>query len=283
MGLVYTDGAFKNQFLSASIINLAVNKIISIKKIEKKGVFSSEDFELSRLGEGSKLSASESKLLSGLFGSKPKIKISSLKNKFYLEIPKVVSAGTDYLAKKKWLVKASRIWQIIYLILGLIIIVFGFIGIVISPVFGISVILTGAIIFVFSFLMRSRTKEGAELLRRIKGLKMYMEKAEKYRQQFNEKENIFERFLPYAIMFGMTKLWISKMKQIYGEDYFNTYHPVWFIGPNFASFNVDQVASEISAMSSHMSSTISSSPSSSGSGGGGFSGGGGGGGGGGGW
>lgn len=127
-------------------------------------------------------------------------------------------------------------------------------------------------------------------MRQIKGFKLYMDTAEKYRQKFNEKENIvpagrqvFEKFLPYAIMFGITKEWTKKMRRIYGEEYFNHYHPIWFVGPNFASFNADSLASEISSMSSHMSSTISSSPSSSGSGGGGFSGGGGGGGGGGGW
>jgi len=131
--------------------------------------------------------------------------------------------------------------------------------------------------------MSRKTEAGLKLFRRIQGFKLYMETAEKYRQQFNEKENIFEKFLPYAIMFGMTKQWINKMKDIYGEKYFANYHPVWFYGYAFANFDVNSLNSAISDMSSNMASTISSNPSSSGAGGGGFSGGGGGGGGGGGW
>jgi uncharacterized membrane protein len=112
---------------------------------------------------------------------------------------------------------------------------------------------------------------------------MYMDKAERYRQKYLEKENIFEKLLPYAIMFGITTMWIKKMKNIYGEEYFNTYHPAWYYGAGLASFNADTFGAQISQISSNMASTMSSSPSSSGSGGGGFSGGGGGGGGGGGW
>ena len=106
-----------------------------------------------------------------------------------------------------------------------------------------------------------------------------MKTAEKYRQQFNEKENIFEKFLPYAIMFGMTKEWIKKMKDIYGEQYFGSYAPAWFIGGNISSFDAGSIDSAISSMSSSMNSAMSAASSS----GGGGAGGGGGGGGGGGW
>jgi Predicted membrane protein (DUF2207). len=82
--------------------------------------------------------------------------------------------------------------------------------------------------------MPKRTLKGAELNWRVKGFKLYMETAEKYRAQFNEKENIFEKFLPYAMVFGMTKLWIKKMEKIYGKEYFASYHPVWYAG-NFAA------------------------------------------------
>ncbi len=130
-----------------------------------------------------------------------------------------------------------------------------------------------------AFAMSQKTIEGAELNWRIKGFKLYMKTAEKYRQQFNEKENIFEKLLPYAMIFGLTKLWIKKFKQIYGEDYFATYHPIWFVG-SLGSFDIDGFTSKLNSITSN----ISSSPGgSSGFGGGGFSGGGGGGGGGGGW
>jgi len=136
--------------------------------------------------------------------------------------------------------------------------------------------ISSLIILAFSLFMPKMTEKGAELLWRIKGYKLYMTTAEKYRQIFYEKENIFEKHLPYAIVFGLTKLWINKMKEIYKEDYFATYSPVWFIGMGGEHFNAESFISAMNGLSSGISSSASSS-------GGGGAGGGGGGGGGGGW
>jgi uncharacterized membrane protein len=144
-----------------------------------------------------------------------------------------------------------------------------------------ALIISFFILIIFNILMPKRTEKGAELAWKISGFKLYMNVAEKYRQRFYEQENIFEKLLPYAILFGMTKKWINKMKIIYGQEYVNSYHPVWFVmaaGSNFNSF--DSLNSAISNISTSISSSVGSG---SGASGGGFSGGGGGGGGGGGW
>jgi hypothetical protein len=77
----------------------------------------------------------------------------------------------------------------------------------------------------------------------------------------------------------MTKLWISRIKEIYGEQYFQAYAPAWFLG-NAGTFDADSFASSMSELSSAITSNTSAP---SGSGGAGGAGGGGGGGGGGGW
>lgn len=139
------------------------------------------------------------------------------------------------------------------------------------------------IIFLFGDLLPRITLKGQEVKWRLKGFKLYLETVEKYREQFYEKENIFEKFLPYAIVFGMTKLWITKMKRIYGEQYMNNYAPGWYIstsGLSVTPMNFDSFVTSLSHISSSISSSIGGS---SGGGGGGSSGGGGGGGGGGGW
>jgi len=277
MGLVWTDSVLKNNFISAAIINLAVKGVLKIEKIGKK------DFKLEMIGEDGKMSPSENKLLKGLFQSKNIVQVSDLKNKFYTYLPKISDAGNNFLVEKKWLVKGSRFWQYAFIFISMVIFGLGMFAGTFNSIFGFSVIASAIIIFVYSFILPVRSLDGALLLRRIKGLRLYLHTAERYRAKFNEKENIFEKFLPYAIMFGMTKEWISKIEEIYGKEYFNSYHPVWFYGVGIADFNIDSLTSEISSMSNGMASTMSSSPSSSGSGGGGFSGGGGGGGGGGGW
>lgn len=284
LGAVLTDGTLSSRFISAAIVNLAVKKIIKIEEISKKGFLSNNDYKLILLSNKStELTTSENILLEKLFGGKSEIKISDLKNKFYQDIPAISKAVVDPLARKKLIQRRNKWFLFSFIIVAMGFLVLSFVLIIFAWQLFLSVFLTAIIIFIFAFLLRQRTKESAELLRQIKGFKLYMETAEKYRQQFNEKENIFERFLPYAIVFGMAKLWAEKMKLIYGEEYFNHYHPYWYTGAAMASFNASTFSSNIENLSSSMASTIASAPSSSGVGGGGFSGGGGGGGGGGGW
>lgn len=285
LGVVSLNGGFKNHFISAALINLAVKGAIKIEKIDKKGILSSEDHKLIRLKENAEnITPSEKLLLERVFDSKQEIEISSLRNKFYNDIPAITEAVTTPL-KTNDLVQSKGRWLLgCYLALGIAFFFVSFFLFIFGWQFGLSLITSGLILIIYGALMPRRPLKGAELNKKIEGFKLYMTTAEKYRQQFNEKENIFERFLPYAIVFGITTLWINKMKQIYGEEYFSTYHPVWFVGGSLASFNADSFNSSISSLSSTMASTLSSSPSSSsGAGGGGFSGGGGGGGGGGGW
>jgi uncharacterized membrane protein len=84
---------------------------------------------------------------------------------------------------------------------------------------------------------------------------------------------MFERFLPYAMAFGVEEAWAKAFRDIYREP------PQWYSGGS-GPFNVSSFSHSIGTMSSAASSSMASSPSSSGSGGGGSSGGGSGGGGG---
>jgi uncharacterized membrane protein len=206
-----------------------------------------------------------------LLGGKEELMLSSLKKNFYRDIPDIKKAVKNDLIEKDLIGKKGHSLQTTFIIIGTII-AFSPLLLWLGP--------CAIIIAIFSFIMPKRTVKGAELNWRIKGFKLYMETAEKYRQQFNEKENIFEKLLPYAMIFGMTKQWTKKMAQIYGQEYMNNYHPIWFVGSSFASFNMDGFVSNIESISRNISSSTGSS---SGFGGGGFSGGGGGGGGGGGW
>ena len=104
-------------------------------------------------------------------------------------------------------------------------------------------------------------------------------------QQFNEQENVFARYLPFAIVFGCVDKWAKAFEGIAGAAEAAT--SGWYSSSR--PFQVAAFTAGMSNFSSSVTSTISSSPSSSGSSGGGSgfsggsSGGGGGGGGGGSW
>lgn len=298
IGMLIKNSGFDNKFISAAIINLAVKKYLKIEEIPKEGIFGKKDFKLLRLDNPNstfeiikEASPSEKILLEKLFGNHTEILLSSLRNKFYTHIPTIKSSVKNSLTEKEIFQKGGFKFQIVLIIaaaitfailVGLTILVSALIpawtGYTIA-----SGVLTIATFLVFAFLMPQLSQKGAEILWKAKGFKLYMETAEKYREQFNEKENIFEKFLPYAMIFGIVDLWVKKIKMIYGENYFSTYHPYWYYGYATPSFDANTLTDSMEALSNQMSETLASSPSSSGSGGGGFAGGGGGGGGGGGW
>lgn len=287
MGLVMSNGKMENQYLTAGIINLAVKGFIKIEKIAKKGILSQEDYKLILLNKNiDKLAISEQSLLKKLVNNdltKKEVLLSDLKYSFAEEVKNIASTTKTDLRKNNLINEKGKNLRTAFLILAIVSFSVSTLLTILSGWLYFGVLLSILIIIIFAIIMPRRTFENLELLHRIKGFELYMKTAEKYRQKFNEKENILEKFLPYAILFNMTGLWISKMKDIYGEKYVANYTPVWFYGGAIGAFNIDTFNSTISSFSEHMSQTMISAPSSSGFGGGGFSGGGGGGGGGGGW
>ncbi|MEI6042593.1 MAG: DUF2207 domain-containing protein [bacterium] len=125
------------------------------------------------------------------------------------------------------------------------------------------------------------SKEGIVLREEWLGFKLYLETAEKYRMQ-NLTPEIFEKYLPYAIIFKVEKQWAKNFDSIVkGEPswYGSASHGV-YVG-SMASGTAGVGNFSASAFSTSFSSSLSSAFASSGASGGGGSGGGGGGGGGG--
>lgn len=149
--------------------------------------------------------------------------------------------------------------------------------------------LTWSIILIVSFVTaRPKTQRGAKVYHYLQGLKQYIKLAEVDRLAFlqgagtaqivpnakSEAERrvvLYERVLPYAVLFGLEKSWSKVLEATYQEAGVT---PAWFVGTH--AFSASNFVSSVSNFSSY-----SSSSSSSGSSGGGSSGGGGGGGGGG--
>ncbi len=124
-------------------------------------------------------------------------------------------------------------------------------------------------------LFPKRTKEGFELAHEAKCYREFLETADIDKLDWAEKQEIFEKNLPYAVAFGLTEKWAK----VFGDT---IVEPRWMRGSggvgNLAK-NLDQITSDIAGniQAPH------SSSGGSGFGGGGFSGGGSGGGGGGSW
>ncbi len=284
IGMIISNGRFDAKFVSACIVDLAVRKFIVIEEVTKKGMFGKKDFLLRRLNDQeTNLTEAEKELMTDLFVGEKAVRISDLQNKFYLSLPKISKKVMDKFYSEAIFDQKAQSKMTTLLVIGFILLAIGGYIASFNLILGINIMLGAIITIIFGILMPRRTEKGADLLWKAQGFRLFIKMTEKYRQEFNEKENIFEKFLPYAMVFGLVSVWVNNMKKIYGEQYFATYHPYWYTGHTFANFDANKFNSMISDLSNNMATTMASNPSSSGSGGGGFSGGGGGGGGGGGW
>ncbi len=274
IGSLLNRGRRSKNSIPATIINLAVKGYLKIEKIEKKGIFSKTNYKFIRLDKETKdLYKAEEKLFANIFiGNKSEVKLSELKNENKLDLAEIFNYVSDDL-KDRGLISKNSVFIGIGMIILAVILFIIFIKI------NVLVALSPLGFIIFGLLtMNSLTIEGVELRHKIKGFKLYMTTAEKYRFRFYEKEGIMEKYLPYAIQFGITKQWLNSMKNIYGEDYLKN-HQLSFMAGTMLISDFNALSSVISSISSDISSHISST--SSGAGGSGSSGGGGGGGGGG--
>lgn len=152
-------------------------------------------------------------------------------------------------------------------------------------------LLASVLLVVYSYLIKRPSEEKLRIQSLIEGFKMYMGAAENEQLKFHNPPNftpqLFEKYLPYAIVLGVEKIWGKKFDNLLKESAI-TYNNGWYMGgmmnaSSFGSSLNSSLTDSISSASSQPSSSSSGGSGSSGSSGGGSSGGGGGGGGGGGW
>ena len=289
--------------ITAGMVDLAVRGFLRIEEIEKDGFLSKlvgkEDFRLVGLGgreDWAKLKNHEQRLLEGLFGvgvgDPGSVKMSSLQHEFYEHLPSIKDGIFSQLISRDYYKRRPDKVLATYLGIGAVVMVIGLgAGIPLAEYLQMSQltailagVLTAVPIWIFGFFMPARTVKGTRVLERILGFEEFLDRVEteRYRRMITSPE-MFEKYLPYAMAFGVEGKWASAFDDIYKEP------PDWYRGRWDRGFRPTYFVHTIGSMSSVASTAMASGPRSSGGsgfsggGGGGFSGGGMGGGGGGGW
>ncbi len=275
--------------ISSQIVDLAVRGYLKIIE-EKKGKKPVYYFEQKKdFLDDPKLEEWEKEILRGIFGddgqSAGVVALTDLQEKFYTHLSKIRKELYSRLTEKGYFPQPPNEVLTQYLVrggilgavAGVLFYLFGGMGLWWVPV---PLAVLAGLTMMAAPLMPRKTAMGTEAVRRASGFKLFISTAQKYQQQFNERINRFDEFLPYAMVFGVVDKWVGTFKTLGIEPP----QPTWYVGPG--PFNVGNFSSSVHAMESSFASTLPSTPASqggSGFGGGGFSGGGFGGGGGGSW
>jgi uncharacterized membrane protein len=274
------DGSADSKDVSSTIIDLAVNKFLKIKRTEEKGFFgtTSAEYTFVRTKDEEPERNFEKAVMKGIFDGGKEKKLSDLKNKFYKTLSTVKDQLYENVTQKGYYAKNPNtvfgLWIVGAIISGAFMAVgFG----MLQNGWGVaSGIVSGIIILIFGYLMPAVTKKGADLKENILGFKDFLSVTETDRLKFHnapeKNPEMFEKFLPYAMVLGVENEWAKQFEGIYNQQ------PNWYEDSSGRMFNAMILSSIVSDFNSSAMTTMSSQPSSAAGGGSGFSGGGGGGG-----
>lgn len=272
--------------VSATLVDLAVRGYLLIQEIPKEGWFGKPDWRLIRLEKpDDDLLTYERRLLNGLFRDGAEVTISELKNVFAARLKGVQESLYADAVKRGWFSERPDKVRTKWYALGVVaLVVAGGVAFALAAfthwgLLGIPLILGAVLLLASAGRMPARTAKGTAMLRRVRGFRTVIETAETHMSRWAEKELVFTRFLPFAVVFGCTDRWAKAFEALGIEP-----DTSWYVSPR--PFLYAQFADSMEGFAVTTGGTIASTPSGSGSSGfsgGGFSGGGGGGGGGGSW
>jgi len=272
--------------VSAAIIDLAVRHYVKIYEVKKN------EYELELIKPVNDLLPEEQQVVLIIFGATApvgtRVKLKD-KTSIYKEVADLGKTVYEKAINKGLMTDTRSSQKKINLVGGIL---FG-VGIFTLNPLG---VIAGIVLLILGSNMPARTFTGVELKEYLLGLKEYMQMAEADRIKELQSPSgasrapvdttdtamlikLYERLLPYAILFGIEKEWAQQFAHLY------TTPPDWYDGhtPTFNAAYFAGAMSSFNSSSMTMFSPPSNSSSSGFSSGGGFSGGGGGGGGGGGW
>ena len=296
-------GKYVSSWLPAAYIDLTVNHKIKIIELEKK-TWGKKNYRLELIStEG--LSLNQQAVVSALFGDNPSLgssyEIGANKTDYRLfkKYSKLYKAAGESVKVGGYYRSLGKLKLSMYLLAVLV-----FMQAIIAQLFSsagltlyfglqimLSIILTSVCVMIISN-TRPLSEKGKAISDYLKGLELYIKVAEEDRIKIlqspggaektpvdtNDKEymiKLYERVLPYAVLFGNEKEWTEVMGRYYDNQ---NMQPDWYFG--VGAFSSSDFSSSFSSFSSDAGSSYNASSSGSS---GASAGGGGGGGGGGGW
>lgn len=298
---VIQDFRADTEDVTATIIDLAVRGYIRIVETEAPGKWGGGDWRLDLMREpGPELVDYELVLLNELFAGRNTVLMSQLKTTFAASMGKIKGLLSSVSTQRGWFVGNPTAIRAKWGVLGVFMIIAGIAGVIllVSASLGYALIpialaVVGVVVLMMSSAATARSADGSAAYQQVKGFELYLTTAEAGQIQFEEGQDIFSRYLPYAIVFGVAERWTAIFAQLAASGQ-RLAEPGWYVSPysnpgmfwmSAALFNHSLNSFQMTANTALTAPAPSTTGSSGGSGfsGGGFSGGGGGGGGAGGW
>lgn len=274
--------------ITATIVDLAVRGFLTIEEVDSKGLFGLGGkeyyrFEIAAPRERwAELKYHERELMDAFFSDRDQVSTRELENWFYRRLPDIKDDLRRALVDEGHYLRDPQKVRIGFAVLGLALAVVVAVGgsVLMSALLGqlpvmaiVAGILTGLVVAVFGWFMPARTEHGTRVFERLKGFEEFIERVESDRyERVVKTPEMFERFLPFAMAFGVEANWAQAFDDIYQTP------PDWYRGSGMPGhFRPHVLTHGLGRMSSTAGAAMVSAPrakaSSSGFGGSGFGGG----------
>jgi uncharacterized membrane protein len=240
-GTLLSD-AIEARDITSTLIDLAVKGYLKIIETEDKALFIKHKDYVLRLmkprSEWQNLAAHEVEVLNNIFPevTAEETTLSSLKNRFYIALPSIRQEIMDSLKGKDLYSTDPESAKGLALV-GVLVIALPFIWLQMtgairlanSPsVLGVGVVLTILIVFLFGRQLAAKTVRGARTRVECLGFKEFMTRVDGDRIK-RMPPDTFERFLPYAMAFGVEQHWAKAFQGLLTEP------PSWYVGSGYGT------------------------------------------------
>ena len=292
--------------VTATIVDLAVRGRLRIEEVAAdepagaKGKASSKAkdkswrlVKLPKVKGQEKLLDYERLIFKKLFASEDSVELDKLGESFSGALEETQSKLYEAVTERGWFSANPRSVRNRWYGIGAVLVVVGAVLALVLALtlgwglIGAAVALVGVLTLLLAHRMPARTADGTAVLAQALGFKSYLETAEADQLRFEEGEDIFSRYLPYAIAFGVAEHWAKVFADLAAQGRWVP-EPTWYVGAHYGMFTAggSGFSESLGAFSESATSSMTSATYGTGGGSGasgGFSGGGVGGGGGGGW
>jgi uncharacterized protein (TIGR04222 family) len=281
------DGQVDSRETAATIIDLAVRGALKVQSLGE------DDFRVILVDPNRASAPHEMVLLTSLFGGDPPGAVRDLSSRGSLTSAHEAMRASvrNQVATRGWFRKVPSAAATSSVSFGVIAVavfaafaVGAWVMLLLIPL--LPIIITVAVIRI-KLRRGQRTADGRAVCDQVEGFRTYLATAEADQLQFEEGEDIFSRYLPWAITFQLADRWAKICADLVAMGRLPDVVPYWYVGNyHLAAFNTAFLTSSLTSAATPLPSAGSSGTGFGGGSsfsGGGFSGGGGGGGGGGSW
>jgi uncharacterized membrane protein len=228
--------------ITSTLIDLAVKGYLKIIEIEDHVLFlTHKDYRLCLMKprhEWEGLAAHEREVLNNIFPevTAEETTLSSLKNRFYIALPSIRREIMDALDSKNLYSTDPESAKGLAL-LGVLVIVLPFLWLELTgkihmenslSVTAVAVVLTVLIVVLFGRKLAAKTVRGARARVECLGFKEFMTRVDGDRIK-RMPPDTFEKFLPYAMAFGVEQHWAKAFEGIIKDP------PSWYVGSGYGT------------------------------------------------